>query len=193
MKKLLALILCLMLPVMALAETAPQEEWVTVDLGDFTMDLRATDAIEIGEKAEGQVLFMAYPWYSQEASSADNINATWTAEVVDFSQLSAEDMSAFADYLVSNLKAEAAAQNIVISNEQVYAAEYDAQSGATIIFFSMDWDYSGLGIDFSVTLYQMQIYVSDETAGTYVFTLTSDSPETITAMLTEYFSKVQFK
>lgn len=194
MKKLLAFILCLfMLPLCALAEAAPQtENWVTVDLGDFTMQLLDTDVLQRGVKEEGQILFIAYTRYDESNTMHPNINAAWTQEKLTGIETATQDeLDAFGNQVIKEAKTALLTQGVKIENETLLSAQY-AENGGLILYYSMDYDYTALGIDLATTLYQMQIYI-DVDDGTYAFTLTGPTPETILDQLDNYFATIQFE
>jgi hypothetical protein len=71
----------------------------------------------------------------------------------------------------------------------LYAA---AEGDEAAIIISSNLDYSGAGIDLTLTLYQMTGMFMNTPSGDYIFTITSDSMDTL-AELTQRLDTVQFK
>ena len=193
MKKIFAVVLCLMmlLPAFAMAEAVPAENWVTVDLGDFTMNMIDTDILQRGEKAEGQLIFIAYPGYDENDASHDNMNCAWTSDTMEgIEEATQDDVNAFAQQVLDSIKDQTVAQGLAVENEQLLNAVYE--DGALIVYYYMECDYSAMGIDLQTQLYQMQIYlITDD--GTYIFSLTSSTPDGVLNQLNNYFATIQFK
>lgn len=193
MKKILALLLSLMLllPAIALGEAASDPNLYVVDFDDFTITLNATDAIQKGEKTNGQVLFMLYPDYDETVMMHPNINAVWTSE--DVSQMGNVTPTDFGNLVLQQSAQGLAAQGIAVANESLLAAERDEETGSMTLIMSYDADYTGVGIDLKVTLYMVQLYVpmGGET-GSYIFTLTGSSMEDVDALL-DKLDAIEFK
>lgn len=193
MKKILALLLSLMLllPAIALGEAASDPNLYVVDFDDFTITLNATDAIQKGEKTNGQVLFMLYPDYDETVMMHPNINAVWTSE--DVSQMGNVTPTDFGNLVLQQSAQGLAAQGIAVANEALLAAERDEETGSMTLIMSYDADYTGVGVDLKVTLYMVQLYVpmGGET-GSYIFTLTGSSMEDVDALL-DKLDAIEFK
>ena len=71
-------------------------------------------------------------------------------------------------------------QGATVTNPQVLTAGLDEVGSKTALSvgYSMDVDYTGMGVDLQVTLIFAQAIVSEEGLGTYTFTITTDDPTT---------------
>lgn len=192
MKKILALFLSLMLllPAISLGEAASDPDLYVVDFEDFTIALNATDALQKGEKVNGQVLFMLYPDYDETAIMHPNINGVWTSE--DVSDMGNVTPTDFGNLVLQQSTQGLAAQGIGIANEALLAADRDAETGAMTLVMSYDADYTSVGVDLKTSLYIVQIYVPLGEAGSYIFTLTASSMDGVDALL-DKLNAVEFK
>ncbi|MBP3454568.1 MAG: hypothetical protein J6M20_12785 [Clostridia bacterium] len=193
MKKILALLLSLMLllPAIALGEAASNPDAYAVEFDDFTITMNATDALQKGEKANGQVLFMLYPDYDETATMHSNINAVWTSE--DVSALGEIDATTFGNLVLTQSAQGLAAQGVAVSNEALLIAERDEETGSMTLIMSYDADYTAAGLDLKATLYMVQLYVPmGGDAGSYIFTLTGSSMEEVDALLNK-LDAIEFK
>lgn len=193
MKKILALLLSLMLllPAIALGEAASNPDVYAVEFDDFTITLNATDALQKGEKANGQVLFMLYPDYDETSTMHPNINGVWTSE--DVSNMGNVTPTDFGNLVLQQSVQGLAAQGVAVSNEALLAAERDEETGSMTLIMSYDADYTAVGLDLKVTLYMMQLYVPlGGDTGSYIFTLTGSSMEDVDALLNK-LDTIEFK
>lgn len=193
MKKILALLLSLMLllPAIALGEAASNPDVYAVEFDDFTITLNATDALQKGEKANGQVLFMLYPDYDETATMHPTINGVWTSE--DVSDMGNVTPTDFGNLVLQQSVQGLAAQGVAVSNEALLAAERDEETGSMTLIMSYDADYTAVGLDLKVTLYMMQLYVPlGGDTGSYIFTLTGSSMEDVDALLNK-LDTIEFK
>ena len=197
MKKILALLLSLMLllPAIALGEAASNPDVYAVEFDDFTITMNATDALQKGEKANGQVLFMLYPDYDETATMHPtmhpNINGVWTSE--DVSDMGNVTPTDFGNLVLQQSVQGLAAQGVAVSNEALLAAERDEETGSMTLIMSYDADYTAVGLDLKVTLYMMQLYVPlGGDTGSYIFTLTGSSMEDVDALLNK-LDAIEFK
>lgn len=193
MKKILALLLSLMLllPAIALGEAASNPDAYAVEFDDFTITLNATDALQKGEKANGQVLFMLYPDYDETSTMHSNINGVWTSE--DVSALGEIDATTFGNLVLTQSAQGLAAQGVAVSNEALLIAERDEETGSMTLIMSYDADYTAAGLDLKATLYMVQLYVPmGGEAGSYIFTLTGSSMEEVDALLNK-LDAIEFK
>lgn len=124
MKKLLCILLMLLLlPAAAPAESADTitAELLTLDMGDFTMNVFNIDAVQMGEKADGALWARIYPAYNENAAFHDNIQIVWyetdLSESIDL--LGAE---LYANALLSNMLDNYAAAGIAATNPQLLSA-----------------------------------------------------------------------
>lgn len=193
MKKILALLLSLMLllPAIALGEAASNPDVYAVEFDDFTITLNATDALQKGEKSNGQVLFMLYPDYDETSTMHPNINGVWTSE--DVSDMGNVTPTDFGNLVLQQSVQGLAAQGVAVSNEALLAAERDEETGSMTLIMSYDADYTAVGLDLKVTLYMMQLYVPlGGDTGSYIFTLTGSSMEDVDALLNK-LDAIEFK
>lgn len=193
MKKILALLLSLMLllPAIALGEAASNPDVYAVEFDDFTITLNATDALQKGEKSNGQVLFMLYPDYDETSTMHPNINGVWTSE--DVSDMGNVTPTDFGNLVLQQSVQGLAAQGVAVSNEALLAAERDEETGSMTLIMSYDADYTAVGLDLKVTLYMMQLYVPlGGDTGSYIFTLTGSSMEDVDALLNK-LDTIEFK
>lgn len=176
MKKLFALVLSLIMAftcVSALAQTA-ESSLMTYDFGDFTMDFDENMPGNIVDKADNQVFFTLYPNYSTENLFNSNIIIVWGKASED---LSACDPTATCNVIVEKAASGMNAQNVATANAQILSAEMDELGGkaALSLLYTMDVDYTALGVDLKTMLYFAQAIVSDAAFGTYTFTITTDN------------------
>ncbi len=176
MKKFLALILALTMAfacVSALAQTA-ESSLTTYDFEDFTMDFDPNMPGNSVEKADNQVFFTLYPNYSAEKKFNSNIVIVWAKASED---LSACDPTATCNAVIEQAVSSMNAQKVATANTQVLSAEIDELGGkaAMSFFYTIDVDYTALGVDLKTTLYFVQAIVSEAAFGTYTFTITSDN------------------
>ncbi|MBQ8954489.1 MAG: hypothetical protein IJ048_10265 [Clostridia bacterium] len=195
MKKLIAalLALALILSGAALADAAPQIAAEAIDFGDFTMELDPEMPGEIYDKVSGEMLFQIYPAYRVNGDESSNVNCVWVDEAMDF--------DAFADETAQAQLAEELLQNVLAGFEEanmktddltvlLYGlVEQDGVPGFAVVY-SVDVDYSGMGIDLQATLYQELAYLSDEAFGTYIFTATAVDMDTLTDILEPLFDTI---
>lgn len=177
MKKLIALLLSLMLllPVVALGE-----ETYSVDFEDFTLTISSADEIQKGVKAEGQLLFLLFPEYSDEDLFHNNINCSWMN--MDVSLLGLFGAEAYAEMVLEQVKGQMVQQGVATSNEKVLNASFDAETKITTLTTFMTVDYSALGMDKVADLYQAQYYIPADDGTGYLFTLSAASAEGLEAM-----------
>lgn len=193
MKKILALLLSLMLllPAIALGEAASNPDVYAVEFDDFTITLNATDALQKGEKSNGQVLFMLYPDYDETSTMHPNINGVWTSE--DVSDMGNVTPTDFGNLVLQQSVQGLAAQGVAVSNEVLLTAERDEETGSMTLIMSYDADYTAVGLDLKATLYMVQLYVPlGGDAGSYIFTLTGSSLEDVDALLNK-LDAIEFK
>ena len=188
MRKLFALLLVLcLIPAVALAQTADPEgaaesEIITYDFGGFTMDIPADIQGQILEPVSGQILFQFYPDYDATAPFQKSFNCVWVDGYDDLTQL---DPVSYAQLGATSFVTALRLQGIVIENEQILNAVLDEHEGKPAMSYviSMDADYAALGLDLKTTLYMAGFAVSDETLGTYAFTISVTNPEDIDPIL----------
>lgn len=175
MKKLFALILCMVLLMPAALAEAP----VVLDAGDFTMQVNPGDAYELYEKAEGAVMLALYTVDTGDETFLDNVNVAWTAE--DTTAMDEASLEAMGNLIMEQAKLQYDELGVATDNYQLLSFELVAGENGFIIY-SYDIDYSALGVDHQATIYQYQIFFMDGAEGTYICTATSDSIETLAVM-----------
>lgn len=189
MKKILSLVLCLMmlLPIVALGES----EYVTMDIGDYTMDVLPTDICLTGAKTDGGQMFQMFVNYDEAANFHPNMVGAWMSQdmgpIFDLGAITPAD---FAGMMLEQAVGQLKTQGIVVNGSELLDASY--ADGVMVLTFSMDVDYTGAGVDLVMTLVQRQIYVMRGEAGTYLFNLGSDSVEAVDDMMV-YYNSIQFK
>lgn len=191
MKKILALLLSLMLllPVVAMGEAASNPDVYSVDLGDFSITITSDDLLQKGVKAEGSILFILYPAYDESNQFHCNLNAVWTAE--DLSVIGVIGAEVFAQSVLEQSTAALAADGIAVDNSQLLNAVYDEETQSTTLIYSMDIDYTSVGLDLAITMYQLQLYMPVSEGNTYIFTISADTLENTEAMLA-YLNTIEF-
>lgn len=192
MKKLVCILVCLLLPIAAMAEAAQE---VTVDFGDFTMTCMSNDELQQNEKADGAMIAALVPAAHKTESLTPNLNVLWFEE--DLSpviQMYGADAYAQAVYEAAIQQIEGA--GLTISDPTFIGQELveSPENNCTILFiaYSMNVDYSSLGNDVQPTMYQEMAYMLTEGKGSYCFTLTGYDAATMTAMEETYLNSVVF-
>ena len=94
--------------------------------------------------------------------------------------MTALDANATAETIVASAVSALEGQGATVTNPQVLTAGLDEVGSKTALSvgYSMDVDYTGMGVDLQVTLIFAQAIVSEEGLGTYTFTITTDDPTT---------------
>lgn len=176
----------LLLPVFALAEDTAT--LVPVEFEDFTMYLSPDDGLQTAEKADLQVMAYVYPHYDENALVNQSISVIWTAQ--NATDLEGMDPTAFAQQMLDSIVNSMIVQNIAVPSSQLV----DACQGDTsfILYYTMDVDYSALTIDLQATLHICSAALFLGERGSYIFTLTADSAESLEA-LTDYVANIEWK
>ncbi len=193
-KSLLGLLLAVMMMLScasALGEAGPG----TKEFDDMIVTWPENSYLQVGTKEAGQVLFTIFPDYDASSQAHPNLNCAWSSEVLDFSILTDDLLIPVAESMISQAQAALEAQNLVVENIKVVSAEMTEVSGkkAYSYMYSMDLDYSKLGIDMKANIYSKQYIISDETLKTYTFTLTSYGEGSIPALEKLLADSVVFK
>ena len=184
MKKLLAalLALALLLPAAAMADQ-------TVDLGVCVLRVNDDAYVTYGDKESG-MLVQIIPDPNAEVMFYDNINVVWTdAEISDI-DISVEE---FAEFVMKTAMEGMAAQGVTVSNEQLIGSELTAEEDYLTLYYTIDVDYSNLGIDLQLTLHFTQLAMSFEDEGMYTFTCTASSADGALALLDYIDSAIEMK
>ena len=168
MRKFLTLLLVLCLAAMpVLAET------MTYDFGDFTISFSPDANGNIADEiTDGASFFLIYQDAVAEGQFNANLNIAWSSAYEDLTALApAETAETMATASASALEG----QGVKTANVQVVGASMDEIGGkpALSVVYSMDVDYTGMGLDLQTTLYFAQGFVSEEALGTYTFTITT--------------------
>lgn len=76
-------------------------------------------------------------------------------------------------------------QGIKVANTQVVGASMDeiGSKPALSVVYSVDVDYTAVGLDLQTTLYFVQGIVSEEALGTYTFTITTNDMTTVQSLM----------
>lgn len=183
MKKLLTvlLLLALLLPAAALADQ-------TVDLGFAVMHLDDSAYVQPGDEGSG-VLALIIPDPSADTSFYDNINVVWTDARISDLNVSAEE---FAQEVIRVAIEGMAAQGAIATNEQLLGAELDADEEMLVLYYTLDVDYTNMGIDLQTTLHFAQLAMSFEGDGMYTFTCTATSAEGVDALMNYILDAMEF-
>lgn len=190
MRKFLTVLMVLCLA--ALPCLAEGTETIDYDFGHFTLTLPADIMGEMADEiSANQMFFMLYPDFDEAASFHPNINGVWGKDHADLTKVDPQEMGetivqmAFQGFEQAGLDA---------TNPTLIQAELGEVGGkpALIVTYSADVDYASLGLDFSCTLYAIQMLISDEAFGTYTFTLSTDDLEN-SASLTDIMDTLVWK
>lgn len=170
--------------------TAPAES-STEDFGAFTMTVSSNDYYEVADAMTSNAVYlMLYPDYFLTGSTTNNINVVYTEDNLALQLLLVGGIEKYAELMLQQAATQYDSMGIKMSDAQVlYAAKED---GKAAIIISSNLDYSGAGIDLTLTLYQMTGMFMNTSAGDYIFTLTADSMDKLSEM-TDYLDSVQFK
>ena len=180
-------LMLLLLPAAATAEFDFTPELMPLDMGDFTMSVFNFDAVQLGEKADGELWARIYPAYSDAAAFHDTIQIVWyETDLSETINLLGPEMYAHA--LMSNMLDNYAAVGIQATNPQLLSAKADGEQ--MVLLHLMDMDYTPVGLDLKLTMWQLQQYYLTPN-GTYCFTLTADNQADLD-LLVLYLGTVAF-
>lgn len=178
MKKLLSVLLALMIMlscVCAFAENSTVQSNLTeFDFGDFTMTLDEDILGEVYEKANNEIYFEIYPFFDENVEFHSSINCFWSAEMVDFTQIDATEY------------ANATLDAIDAQNGEVLLAMLDRLDGKYSLCHFIRHELDG------ITVYLIQMSVSDAAFGCYTFTA-GFADETHIKALTDILYSVKWK
>ena len=191
MKKIASLLLALamLLPMLAMAETATEPTMHTFDFGVFMIDLAETDVYQVAEELSDNALYLqVYPDYNPNNVMHPNFNFVWTSQ--DPSAIiklyGAENYAKLAQ---EQAKAQYEQMGIAVTDAQVLSATFEDDIGA---FFTVSTrDYTGMGVDLVSPVYQLQVFMCMGDAGTYIFTFSADTLEKVEA-ISAYLDTVVF-
>lgn len=189
MKKFVSLILCLLLclPAAALAETTT--DTLTVDFGEFTMELGPNDAYQIDPIAENEIFAIVYPDFDPNAEAMANFNVVWTSESPD-NDLRLYGAETYANAMIEQTAAYMQQVGIKLETYELLSATYE--DGIATFFTHMVADYTGIGVPITLEQYQLQVYCIHESDSVYIFTFTAGTAEELEAML-PYLDTIRFK
>ena len=180
MRKILSVLIALMLifSMSAFAEETPTVPTIKLDFDHFTMtipeDIVGTSSEEI---VSNQPFIQLFQDYSETAAFNKNLNIVWSNEVMD---LNATDPVEYANTLLVATVAQYEQIGIGATNPMLLNAELSDHDGkpAMGVVYSLELDYSGMGVNEQQLLYTVQLYVPDEAfEGTYIITVTTDDME----------------
>lgn len=166
-------------------------ETLNVDFGTFTMDVGVNDHYEVAATMTPNTPYLLlYPDYYVTGQTTNNLNVVYTEDNLALQLALVGGIEKYGELVLQQTVPQYEALGIKMTDGKVlYAIEED---GLAAIFISSNLDYSGAGIDLTLTLYQMIGMFMDTPSGDYLFTLTSDSMETLSEMCA-YLDTVQFK
>ena len=179
MKKFVSLLIALtiLLPVLAMAETAAAPALYTFDFGVFTIDLAENDYYQVAEELADSTLYLqVYPNYSDSNVVHPNFNVVWCAQ--DPSMI----ISLYGAENYAKLSQQAAMQQyeqmgIAATDAQVLSASFEDGIGSFWTVSTLD--YTGAGTPLTATIYQLQIFLCFDGDGCYIFTFSADTPEKV--------------
>ena len=171
MRKFLLVLMALCLAVVpTLAETA---EPATLDFGDFTVTIPADMQYDMADEiTSNAAFFMLYQ--PSESSFTTNLALVWTDAAAD---LTAADPETYAQSILAAAQSGLEQQNVAVANPTLVGASMDEIGGkaALSVVYTMDLDYTGMGVDLQLNVTFVQALVSEDGMGTYTFTIASDS------------------
>lgn len=180
MRKILSILIALMLvfTMSAFAEEVPTAPMIELDFGHFTMtipeDMVGTSAEEI---VSNQPFIQLFQDYSETAAFNKNLNIVWSDEVLDLNAIAPVE---YANAVLTATVTQYGQIGVAATNPLLLNAELSDHDGkpALGVVYSLDLDYSGLGVEEQQSLYTVQLYVPDATfEGTYIITVTTDDME----------------
>lgn len=180
MRKILSILIALMLvfTMSAFAEEVPTAPMIELDFGHFTMtipeDMVGTSAEEI---VSNQPFIQLFQDYSETAAFNKNLNIVWSDEVLDLNAIAPVE---YANAVLTATVTQYGQIGVAATNPLLLNAELSDHDGkpALGVVYSLDLDYSGLGVEEQQSLYTVQLYVPDAAfEGTYIITVTTDDME----------------
>lgn len=180
MRKILSILIALMLvfTMSAFAEEVPTAPMIELDFGHFTMtipeDMVGTSAEEI---VSNQPFIQLFQDYSETAAFNKNLNIVWSDEVLNLNAIAPVE---YANAVLTATVTQYGQIGVAATNPLLLNAELSDHDGkpALGVVYSLDLDYSGLGVEEQQSLYTVQLYVPDAAfEGTYIITVTTDDME----------------
>ena len=178
MRKFLMLLL-----VLCLAAAPVLAETTAFDFGDFTMSFPSDANGNIADEiTDGAAFFIIYQDVEEGAQFTPNLNITWSESYEDLTAATPEEN---ATSIATSAAAALEGQGIKVANTQVVGASMDEIGGkpALSVVYSVDVDYTAVGLDLQTTLYCVQGIVSEEALGTYTFTITTNDMTTVQPLM----------
>ena len=162
-----------------------------MDFGAFTMQVDSNDYYEVADAMTNNAVYlMLYPDYFVTGQTTNNLNVVYTTDSLSLQLLLVGGIENYAKLMLQQAATQYEGMGIKMSDAQIlYAAKEDDKAA---IIISSTLDYSGTGLDLTLTLYQMTGMFMNTSAGDYIFTLTAESMDALQAM-TNYLDSVQFK
>ena len=155
------------------------------------MEVGVNDYYEVADTmSEGAAFLILYPDYLTTGQTTNNLNAVHTEENLALQLLLVGGIENYGKLVLQQTVPQYEAVGIKMTNPQLLYAATEDDLGVIII--SSDLDYSGAGIDLTLTLYQMIGMFMNTSSGSYVFTLTAESMDALQEM-SGYLDSVQFK
>lgn len=179
MKKIAALLLALamLLSALAMAETVAAPAVHTFDFGTFTIDLAENDYYQVAEEmTDNTVYLQVYPAYNDADTMHPNFNVVWTTQDPSLA-IKLYGAENYAKLGQQQAKAQYDQMGIVVTDAQVLNATFEDGIGAFLTASTLD--YTGMGINLVSTIYQLQVFMCMDDAGTYIFTFSADTMEKV--------------
>lgn len=166
----LALVCALLLPCLALAQTATL---TTLDLGDLSIDIDPNTPGQLGQKAEGTPLLQMFPAYLALGDETTNMIIQWTGEQMDIGTMTGVNLSLYATEVLEGFKEGFESSGLTIVDASLLSLDHVDVGGkqalsfdlfATVDYSSLGAEYAGMQLDF----YQRS-YVVPVSDGAYAF------------------------
>lgn len=132
---------------------------------DFTMEFNPDIIGHVNEREAYKAYFKLYPDFDAEAAFHQTINCVWIPSIEDLTQI---DVTEFSVLSLQSIASQFKAANMNFENASILSAEISEINGKYAFKVVSKYD-----ID-KITLYTAQIYVSDKSFGSYIFTASSN-------------------
>ena len=129
------------------------------------------------EIVSNQPFIQLFQDYSETAAFNKNLNIVWSDEVLDLNAIAPVE---YANAGLTATVTQYGQIGVAATNPLLLNAELSGHDGkpALGVVYSLDLDYSGLGVEEQQSLYTVQLYVPDAAfEGTYIITVTTDDME----------------
>ena len=173
MKKLAALMLIFAL--MLTAATALADTTQTFD--DFTITIPDNQTVELGTKANNEVLLTVYGEQSEGGITA-NMNIVWVDEYMD---VSSQDLTEMGKFMSDNTVQGMESIGIVVTDVEVIDTALNNIGGKPAIMtaYTYNADYTGMGVDLNTPMATIQAIVSEQGMGTYIITMGAEDMDRV--------------